>query len=67
MTDTAKPEWTNLPLVLTTQQVADLLQVDHRTITNYCQRGQIKAFKIGKHWRITREALLNFVELPHQE
>ena len=67
MTDTIKPEWTNLPLVLTTQQVADLLQVDHRTITNYCQRGQIKAFKIGKHWRITREALLNFVELPHQE
>ena len=67
MTETAKPEWTNLPLVLTTQQVADLLEVDHRTITNYCQRGQIKAFKIGKHWRITREALLNFVELPHQE
>ena len=67
MPDTAKPEWTNLPLVLTTQQVADLLQVDHRTITNYCQRGQIKAFKIGKHWRITREALLNFVELPRQE
>jgi excisionase family DNA binding protein len=67
MTDIAKPEWTNLPLVLTTQQVADLLQVDHRTITNYCQRGQIKAFKIGKHWRITREALLSFVELPHQE
>jgi excisionase family DNA binding protein len=53
--------------VLTTQQVADLLQVDHRTVTNYCQRGQIKAFKIGKHWRITREALLNFVELPRQE
>ena len=36
MTDTIKPEWTNLPLVLTTQQVADLLQVDHRTITNDC-------------------------------
>ena len=67
MTDTIKPEWTNLPLVLTTQQVADLLQVDHRTITNYCQHGQIKAFKIGKHWRITHEALLSFVELPRQE
>ena len=67
MTDTVKLEWSNLPLVLTTQQVADLLQVDHRTMTNYCQRGQIKAFKIGKNWRITREALLSFVNLPSQE
>ena len=67
MTDTVKLEWSNLPLVLTTQQVADLLQVDHRTMTNYCRHGQIKAFKIGKHWRITREALLSFVNLPSQE
>jgi excisionase family DNA binding protein len=61
MTDNKTTEWSSLPLVLTTEQVAEILQVDHRTVTNYCQRNIIPAFKIGNHWRISKEALKKFV------
>lgn len=39
-------------------EVADLLKCDHKTIRRAIQRGEIKAQKIGKLWRIKKEDLL---------
>lgn len=37
---------------LTTQQAADLLDLDRRTILKYIQRGLIQARKFGRDWQI---------------
>ena len=42
------------PLVLTCQQVGELLQVPEATIVNLHRMGQLSAIKCGKHlrWRL---------------
>jgi excisionase family DNA binding protein len=41
----------------TTDQAADFLKVNIRTILREIERGNLKAKKIGKGFRITRQAL----------
>ena len=53
--------------VYTLKEVGDLLQVTRRTLYNWIKGGKIKAFRIGKEWRITKEALLEFTEHGTQE
>lgn len=48
--------------MLTMQQVADELQVDYRTIYNEVHRGNLKASRVGAHWRISRESLDAYLE-----
>ncbi len=55
-------QWSDLPLVLTSDQAARVLQVKRRTITNMLDRGDLHGFRIGKEWRISRAELLRFVE-----
>ena len=55
-------QWTDLPLVLTSEQVAQVLQLTRRTITNMLDRGDLRGVKIGKEWRISRAELVRFVE-----
>jgi chromosome partitioning protein len=38
--------------LLTTQQVADRLGVDKKTVLRYLQRGKLKGARIGRDWRI---------------
>lgn len=45
------------PDVLTTDEVATELRCTPRTVTNLCNSGAIRAFRIGSQWRITRAAL----------
>lgn len=45
----------------TTQQVADILQLDVRTIRRNVNEGKIKAYKVGKSWRITEEDLKEYL------
>lgn len=40
------------PTPLTTQQAADALNLDHRTILQYIRRGLIEATKFGRDWQI---------------
>lgn len=56
--------WTELPLVLTSEQAAQVLQLTRRTITNMLDRGDLHGVKIGKEWRISRAELVRFVESP---
>ncbi len=42
---------------LTTEQVADLLQVKEDTVRLWLRDGVLKGFRIGRRWRIPPEAV----------
>jgi excisionase family DNA binding protein len=43
-------------------EVSNILKVTRRTVYNYISNGQLRAVKMGKYWRVSREALKNFLE-----
>lgn len=47
--------------VYTLQEVEELLHVTRRTTYNWIKAGKLKAFKVGKGWRVTKEALEDFM------
>jgi excisionase family DNA binding protein len=47
--------------VLTADQLADLLQVDARTVRSLAARGELPGRKIGRHWRFSRRAVLDWL------
>lgn len=49
--------------VYTTEEAIKVLKVTKRTLYNYIKAGQIKAIKVGRDWRITEDALKNFLEV----
>jgi excisionase family DNA binding protein len=52
----------NTPLeVLTPKQAAELLQVDENTVVRLADNGEIPARKLGKAWRFSRRALLDWL------
>ena len=61
----------DLPATLTVNQVAELLQVEPRTIRRNIEFGEIPAKKIGRVWRIPRGFVLAYLdverpdEVPH--
>lgn len=48
--------------VYTANEALEILKVTKRTLYNYIKTGQIKATKMGRDWRITEEALKDFLE-----
>lgn len=46
----------------TTNQVEEILQVSKRTLYRYIDKNQIEAIKVGREWRITEEALKDFLK-----
>lgn len=48
-------------LVLTVKQAATLLGCGERSVCRMCERGQIKAAKVMKMWRINKAALLEYI------
>ncbi|MFQ6016982.1 MAG: helix-turn-helix domain-containing protein [Kiloniellaceae bacterium] len=48
--------------LLTPPQVAERLQVNERTVTQWLRKGHLRGFKIGKEWRISRRDLETFLE-----
>ena len=43
-------------------QVAERLQVNERTVTQWLRKGHLRGFKIGKEWRIAQRDLQAFLE-----
>lgn len=58
----------DLPATLTVNQVADLLQVDERTIRRNIGFGSVPAKKIGRIWRIPKSFVLSYLnaEAAHE-
>ena len=48
--------------LLTTKQVADILQVHKFTVLKYIKEGKIKAIKLGRVWRIRESEIEKFLD-----
>jgi excisionase family DNA binding protein len=47
--------------VYTVKKIKEILHVTQRTIYNYITQGQLKAVKLGREWRVTEDALKDFL------
>ncbi len=48
--------------LLSAEDVAEYLGVGLITVYRWCKEGRLSCIKLGKHWRIRREALQDFLE-----
>ena len=46
----------------TTEQIAEMFQVDQETIRNYIRDKKLGAFKSGRGWLVTEKDLYEYVE-----
>jgi excisionase family DNA binding protein len=47
--------------VLTAEQLAELLQVDAKTVRSLAARGELPGRKLGRQWRFSRRAVLDWL------
>ena len=50
------------PTIYTLHEVEEILNVTQRTLYRWIDSGKIKAFKAGRTWRISEEALQEFID-----
>lgn len=50
------------PVLLTVNEVADILRVHYRTAYRLVTGGKIQAIKIGNQWRVRESALMEFID-----
>ena len=48
----------NLPYYLDLNMVSRLTGLSYETVKKYCQKGIIKACKIGREWRVSQDDFL---------
>src|SRR3954447_19963198 len=48
--------------LLGAEDVAGLVGVKETTVYRWCKEGKLPCLKVGKHWRVRREALENFLK-----
>ncbi len=53
----------SLPVYFTTEEVAQSLRVNERTVYEWLQSGQMEGVKAGKYWRVSQEAFDRFLEI----
>ncbi len=51
-----------LPLVMTAQEVADLLRISYRVIIKMAKESAIPAFMVAGQWRFSRSAILKWID-----
>jgi excisionase family DNA binding protein len=54
------------PDVLTVDQLAELLQVDAKTVQSLAAKGELPGRKLGRHWRFSRQAVLDWLATPER-
>lgn len=47
---------------LTVEQVAASLGLSEKTVRKYINEGELKAFKLGTSWKITKQDLQAFIQ-----
>ena len=52
----------NLPKVLNVKNLAEILSVSHNTAYNLVRSGQVHSIRIGRAYRIPREAVDEFLQ-----
>jgi excisionase family DNA binding protein len=53
---------TEMMELLGAEDVAELIGVKETTVWRWCREGRLPCLKVGKHWRIRREALEDFLK-----
>jgi excisionase family DNA binding protein len=48
--------------IMTVTEVAEYLKISEVTTYKLVQEGKIPAFKIGRHWRVKKNDLSEFIE-----
>ena len=51
-----------LPKIYTLREVEQILGVTQRTLYRWIDNGSLKAFKAGRTWRVSEEALQEFID-----
>ena len=54
-------DYTNLPLILSVDQLAEVLCVGRNTAYDLVRSGQIRSVRVGRQIRIPRDALIDFL------
>lgn len=52
-----------LPELLTPKQAAGVMQVTTRQVAKMCERGKLRAVRVGRLWRVNRDALAAYLEI----
>ena len=55
------------PDVLTIEQLAELLQVDEKTVRSLAAKGELPGRKLGRQWRFSRQAVLDWLATPERK
>ena len=53
--------------VLTAEQLAEFLQVDEKTVRSLAAKGDLPGRKVGRHWRFSRPAVLEWLATPERK
>ena len=48
--------------IMTVTDVAEYLKISEVTTYKFVQEGKIPGFKVGRHWRVKRSDLAEFIE-----
>jgi excisionase family DNA binding protein len=51
----------NLPKILTVEEIAEYLKTDNSTVTREIEEGRLRGFKLGSEWRTTDINLIEFM------
>ncbi len=52
----------NTPDIMTFKECREVLKVGKNTMLDLLHSGQLEGFKIGRRWRITKEALIEYLK-----
>lgn len=48
-------------IVHTIQELSEMLKVDHKVVRNLITNRELEAFRVGRQWRVTQEALEEYM------
>jgi excisionase family DNA binding protein len=51
-----------LPEIVTVKQLCEFLQVSDQTVIRAIKSGELRAFKVGREWRVEKDAVMKWVK-----
>lgn len=57
--------YSDIPLIMTVEDLMPILLVGRNTAYELVRSGEIKSIRVGRQIRITRDALIEFLEATH--